>query len=102
MVTAINTRVERNSSSAHSFFTTLNKNGNITITFYEGTKQRHIKFIKNTSACSDYINLRELMVNSDHNYSEETLTFKAITALRSKYLFKKHPNNASIFYPHSK
>lgn len=85
-------------NSVHSFSTKFHNNGNITVTFYEGTKQRHIKFVKDTKAHSEYFYFywtigKELCSPAD------VATREALEEVRSIFIFKKHPNNPSVFYP---
>lgn len=90
-------------AAIHSFRTTFNKNGNITITFYEGTKRRDIKLIKGTAAAADYLSYHDDVGAATYpGHSDETITKEALHYLRRDYLFKKHPNNDSVFYPTAK
>jgi hypothetical protein len=91
-------------TSVHSFKTIQHNNGNVTIVFYQGTKRRDIKLIKGTSARDEYVSMYN--DNASQLYpdsiDDEHITRNCIDALREDYLFKKHDNNPSIFYPHSK
>ncbi len=87
------------SANIHSFSSILNKNGNITITFFEGTKQRQIKLIKGSKAFSLYV--------ANYNQyapiaGDDVATRSSIANLRLDYKFMKHANNPSVFYPQPK
>jgi len=87
-------------AAIHSFRTTFNKNGNITITFFEGTKRRDIKLVKGTAAEHDYYQMHRTL--EERLDSDEAATRLALKHLRRDYIFKKHPNNDSVFYPTAK
>lgn len=90
-------------NSVHSFSTTFNKNGNITITFYEGSKRRDIKLISGTQAHSDYATYHHSVGESTYpGHSDESITTEALIYLRQDFIFKKHENNSSVFYPRVK
>jgi hypothetical protein len=88
-------------ASVHSFSTTFNKNGNVTITFYEGTKARRIILPKGTTA-HDLYSHYHFEVGSQTMEIDDNVTKESLHYLRRDFLFKKHENNPSIFYPHSK
>jgi hypothetical protein len=85
-------------AAIHSFRTTFNKNGNITISFYEGTKRRDIKLVKGTAA---EFHFSQMFRTHEHS-GDEVATKAALKYIRKDYIFKKHPNNDSVFYPTAK
>jgi len=82
-------------------FSVVHSKANYTIMFYDGDKQRHIKFRVGTKECELIKKAVQhyYACSQVQDYSGDKLYIAAINHLRKSYLFKSNPNNVSIFRP---